>query len=146
MKNPLRFCFLLAFTLLSSVHCNGTSPGGTGAAPIMAPQFKPVDVTVVQREGALIPGLTPAAKIQLRDITEGQVLLSIKDEKANDVLAERSVRAGDALNFSLGGQTYYLEVLKLDNVAIGDDFGVFRVTTTPPPLVKSGEGGGTVVK
>jgi hypothetical protein len=90
----------------------------------------PLQLTVVQRSAQAIPGLRGLAQIQLQDITQGQVGLSIHDDSKRPILGPLSARAGDVLPFQVKGQEFYLHVLRLDNQLVGDDRAVFEVSAT----------------
>ncbi len=100
-----------------------------------------VELTAVQRCSKAIPGSEDRLLVQLGDITAGQVLLSIRSDDGEVILDDTSVKQGDVVKFSVGGRTYYIRVRELTNVLLGDDFGVFEVSSSPPPPTPENDAG-----
>lgn len=86
-----------------------------------------VHMTVVQRQLREIPGSDGSVRVQLGDITEGQVLLSVVTEDGQHLLDTTSVSSGDQVEFSVGRQAYTIRVERLRNVLIGDDFAELAI-------------------
>jgi hypothetical protein len=81
----------------------------------------------VQRRSAAIPGSNDTIHVAIGDITRGQVLLSVGGVDGSVLVGQRSVRPGDRVAFSVGGNAYDLEVVELQNFLTGDDHAVVRV-------------------
>ncbi len=92
----------------------------------------PVQVTVLQRGTKALPGSKDTVKLNLGDITGGQVLLSIEGPGDKTIVDTCSMWPGKVVPFEVAGSRYYLKVVDLRNLAVGDDFGVFEISTTPP--------------
>ena len=91
------------------------------SAPTLDLPEKSVEMTVVQREERAIPGSDGSVRIQVGDITEGQVLLAVVT--GDDYLLERtSVSQGHKVEFSVGKKRYRVHIKELRNILIGDDF------------------------
>ncbi len=86
-------------------------------------------ITLRQRASKALPGSKGYWRLSLGDITNGQVLLSILDGESQPLVDTLSVTTGDAVPFSIGQQDYVLVVEKLVNLIIGDDYGVFSLTS-----------------
>lgn len=91
-----------------------------------------VQLTVVQRETAPLPGSGDRLFLRLGDITAQQVLVNIVEEGGRSVLNTKSVQVGDVIPFDVRGWRYYLSVVELRNFPTGDDFGVFELSRTEP--------------
>jgi hypothetical protein len=97
------------------------------------PPSDPVRITIVQRHTKAIPGFRGLIKLKIGDITQGQVLLEIVSENVlRPTVDTISVQTGDVVPFVLGGVEYYLSVIELRNLLIGDDFGVFEISANRP--------------
>ncbi len=92
----------------------------------------PVQLTIIQRHAKSIPGSNNTVRIQLDDITADQVLLSIRASTNRPIVDTRSVKEGDVIPFDLKRARYFLRVVELKNLLIGNDFGVFEVSTAQP--------------
>ena len=86
-------------------------------------------VTVRQRFYEYIPGSNEYLTLQLGDITVGQVRISVKTANSEDVIDSRSVKSGDIVPFKFGAERYTLRVDRLVNRLVGEDYGVFSVST-----------------
>ncbi len=96
----------------------------------------PARITVLQRRSKPIPGFHGVIKVRIGDITHGQVLVEIISEDIlRPVVDTISARQGDVIPFVLGGTEYYVSVIELRNLLVGDDFGVFEITTKCPDQV-----------
>lgn len=87
-----------------------------------------VELTIRQRERKAIPGSDGTLFIHLGDVTEGQVLVAVRDEAGNAVAGERSLTQGQVLRFTVAGQRFALAVDELRNLLTGDDFVVLRLS------------------
>lgn len=105
--------------------------GGCAGPAIKLPE-DPLRLTVVQRRAAVIPGSRDRVLLWVGDVTEGQVLVAVCDHRGKPYLRTRSVREGDTAVFRIDGNRYYLSVVELRNFVVGDDFGVFEISSEPP--------------
>jgi len=64
--------------------------------------------------------------------TGGQAILSINGRGLEPIVDPTSVSPGDIVPFEVRGPKHYLLVKELRNFIIGDDFGVFGISTTRP--------------
>jgi hypothetical protein len=109
----------------------GSSAGATsrveaGKPPLdLPPEGAPF--RVAQRGRTPLPGSNGELRVELGDITGGQVLLVLSRPADGSVLASRSVRAREALAFAVEGCAYELVLERLENHLIGEDFAVLRV-------------------
>ncbi len=92
----------------------------------------PVQITLIQRHSRSLPGSNGTVRLNIGDITGGQVLMSIHGPGTKTIVDTCSVWPGKVVPFEVGRTTYYLGVIQLRNFAVGDDFGVFEITTMPP--------------
>ena len=88
--------------------------------------------TVTQRGAGAVPGSRGFLEIALDAITAGQVLLTLRDGNGTPRVAKR-VRGGESVEFALGKETYSLQVVRLVNILIGDDWGEFQVLRARSP-------------
>ncbi|MFH1038258.1 MAG: hypothetical protein V1789_06270 [PVC group bacterium] len=105
------------------------------SSPTKLPE-DPLGLTIKQRDFALVAG---NLKIEIGDITGGQVLLTIWDGNDAVIVNTRSVIAGDVIEFDYKEHKYYLTVVRLKNFLIGDDFGEFELSSTPPAERRTSE-------
>lgn len=88
-----------------------------------------VELTIRQRQSKSIPGSQGRLSIHLGDITEGQVLLSVRADDGKLLRDDVSVRPEDVISFSVNGQRYFIRVKELRNILIGQgDFAVLEVS------------------
>lgn len=104
---------------------------GCATGRIDLPQ-DPLRMTMIQRTERSIPGSSNGARIRLEDITEGQVLISIRRPIGRRILDLTSVRQGDIVPFQLGRHAYWLKVVELRNLLVGDDFAVIEISSREP--------------
>lgn len=82
-------------------------------------------VPIYQRTQMRLPGRHGTLRVQLEDITRGQVLVSVYGVGGTEIAGRRSMKEGDELPISARGEDYILRLDKLVNRLIGDDYGVF---------------------
>ncbi len=90
----------------------------------------PARMTIIQRQQVSLPGSHDTLCVHIEDITGGQVLLSVRASTGRPVVDTMSVEQGDIVPFPVGAREYYLRVIELRNLPIGDDFGVFEVSAS----------------
>lgn len=93
---------------------------------------EPVRLTLTQRTSKVVEALGRNVRLEIRDITGGQVLIRIL-EKDKPILDLTSMKPGDVVPFTYRKARLYLVVIELRNFLIGNDFGVFEISPTPPP-------------
>lgn len=104
-----------------------------GRKPVLSlADDEPAEVTVRQRGRAAVPGSDGTLFLHLGDISEGRVLVSVRDSRGGTVAGEKSLAQGQALPFDLDGQAYSVAVQDLTNLLTGDDFAVLKVAKAPP--------------
>ena len=82
-------------------------------------------VPIYQRTRMKLPGLRGTLRVQLGDITRGQVLVSVYGFGGTVIASPTSMKEGDELAISDRGEDYILRLDKLVNRLIGEDYGVF---------------------
>lgn len=92
--------------------------------------FDEVQLTIYQRTWKALPGSTGSLRIHLGDITAGQVLVSIFGPSGELVVDTTAMHQGDTLSIHLAEQDYLLQLDKLVNLLIGNDYGVFTLMPT----------------
>ena len=90
---------------------------------------EPARLTVIQRQTKAIPGSNKTITVKLGDITGGQVLTSVHGFLGERIVDTVSLREGDVVPLQLSGDRYYLRLVELRNLVIGDDFAVFEVSS-----------------
>lgn len=78
--------------------------------------------TVKQRRSVVVPHTGDYLEVRIGDITAGQTLLRIDGADGRSLASDRSVGTGDAIELDLGEARYVLEVKRLHNLLIGDDW------------------------
>jgi hypothetical protein len=91
----------------------------------------PPEFTIMQRRRGFVPGSRDWLEVRIDDITMGQVLLEMVDAEGATVVAPRHVAERDFVEFALSGERYVLEVRKLVNLLINDDYAEFAVVQAP---------------
>ncbi|MCH7591768.1 MAG: hypothetical protein IH989_03155 [Planctomycetes bacterium] len=99
---------------------------------------EPVRITVIQRQIKAIPGSNKTITVRLGDITGRQVLTSVHGFLGGTIVDTVSLREGDVVPLQLSGARYYLKLVELRNLVIGDDFAVFEVSSARPDARDSG--------
>lgn len=94
---------------------------------------------VRQRSSSALSGSNQYIRLHLDDITGGQVVLYLSTGERKPVLKRLSVGQGDRVRFSYGGKPYELSVLRLVNVLVGEDYGLFSVSEVTPERAKEAE-------
>lgn len=84
-------------------------------------------MTIYQRTSKWLPGADGALRVQLGDITAGQVAVTIHGPRSELFVETMSMRNGDTLSLPLADQDYVLRLDKLVNLLIGQDYGVFSL-------------------
>ena len=92
---------------------------------------KPIILTLVQRTRKTIHPLGEDISIGIGDITGGQVLVDLQRGK-KPLLDTTSMAPGDWKPFPWAGGTLYLQLKILRNFLVGDDFGIFMITSREP--------------
>ncbi len=82
-------------------------------------------VPIYQRTRMKLPGPHGTLRVQLEDITRGQVLVSVYGIGGTVIASHTSMKEGDELPISVGGEDYILRLDRLVNLLIGADYGVF---------------------
>lgn len=92
----------------------------------------PVEFTVWQRSTTPLPKSDGKLLLTLDDITRGQVLVTVASYDGKPVVATRSLRENDIIEFSVGKHTYKLKLKTLTNKLIGNDSAVFQLWPATP--------------
>jgi hypothetical protein len=101
------------------------------SAPILTLPSKSVSITVIQRDEHEIPGSGGTIRVQLGDITDGQVPLAVITNHKKYLLERTSVRQGDTAEFSVGNKKYLVNVKELRNNLVGEDFAKLTISEAP---------------
>jgi hypothetical protein len=91
----------------------------------------PAEMTVKQRSTIIVPNSQESLRLTIDDITRGQVMASLSDQKGGTVLATTSLKRGESAAFTLEADTYYLTLTELNNALVGEDFATFVISTKP---------------
>jgi hypothetical protein len=120
--NQRRWCCLVIGILLAA--CS--------QAPVNPPAELgglPLELSLRQRSSQEVPGSAGRLRIELGDVSGGQVVIRLVDTPGGLELASRALRRGDQIPFSFAGQACRLELLRLDNALVGEDFATVRLST-----------------
>jgi hypothetical protein len=85
----------------------------------------------VQRHDADVPGSSGRLRVHIGDITKGQVELSMSRADGAAVVAPRSMKVGDAVEFPVGGHRYRVTLAELKGVVVGDDTATLDFSEGP---------------
>lgn len=89
-------------------------------------------VPIYQRTSMKLPGRRGTLRVQLDDITRGQVLVSVYGLGGTVIAGPTSMKEGDELALSARGEEYILRLDRLVNLLIGADYGVFSFMPIDP--------------
>ena len=67
-------------------------------------------------------------KVQLGDITAGQVMVTVETDEGKTLLARTSMRVGERRTIEFGEKHYVLTLRRLVNLLIGDDWAELEVS------------------
>lgn len=87
-----------------------------------------VQLDVMQRESAEVPGSDGYLRIHLDDITRGQVLLEVRGAEGATLVRRRSVRPGDRIDFDLGDAAYVVHVDRFVNHLFDEDSAILTIS------------------
>lgn len=96
-------------------------------APKLDLPEKTVEMVVSQRETPAIPGSDGTIRVQLGDITAGQVFLTVTTKDGEPLLRRKSVAQGDTVEFPVGKKRYAIHIKELRNILVGDDFAKITI-------------------
>jgi hypothetical protein len=88
----------------------------------------PEAMTIFQRRSRILLGSNNYLSISLRDITAGQVLLSLKTKENTSLLTEHSIQQGHYVDFNYNKKSYRLSLLLMVNALLGRDYAVFLIS------------------
>jgi len=91
-----------------------------------------VDMTIMQRETRLVPGSDGTVRIKLGDVTNGQVFLEVLSDNQT-LVPRKSLRQGDAVEFSLDGKKYLVRLAELHDILVGEDWAKVTVEEVGAP-------------
>lgn len=83
--------------------------------------------TIPQRSEAPLPGARKWLRVEIDDITAGQVQLTVRAAGGPLLVDRVSVRERDRVPLRVGGRDYAIVVEKLENLLIGEDWAELRV-------------------
>ena len=124
-SSRLRRSWIVGMLVLVAACSSSTTPDEPGPARLAG---LPVRLTVKQRTTTEIPGAAGGLRLTIDDVTRGQVMVSLAQASGAVVLAPVSLHAGQTVPFELQGVALLLNLEKLDNALIGDDFGTFVIS------------------
>ncbi|MHC4092219.1 MAG: DUF5329 family protein [Planctomycetota bacterium] len=84
-------------------------------------------MTIGQRASRDLPGVDGFLRVQLGDITAGQVPVTLYGPKRELAVDTTLLRKGDVLSLSLAERDYVLRLVGLVNLVVGDDYAVFSL-------------------
>ncbi len=86
---------------------------------------EPAEFKVYQRSTEPLPGSDGKLLLTLGDITAGRVTITLLEDSGLPVIARRSIREEDTVDFTLEGYRYTLQLKTLKNLATGRDYATF---------------------
>lgn len=110
---------------LSSSSFENT-PIKISATPELKFEKIPEVMTVFQRRSATLPGSNNYLRLHLRDITAGQVMVSLQNtHNYKDMVKQHSMKQGDFFDFKYEGEEYRISLVSLVNILFSSDYAVF---------------------
>jgi len=100
---------------------------------LVLPQEK-VQLTIKQRRSKPIPGSDDRILLRIDDITGGQVLISVRDDRGEVLLDDVSVDEGDVVSFKVSEESYFVRVAQLKNFLTGEDIAVLEIASNAEVL------------
>jgi len=91
-----------------------------------------VEITITQRETRPVPGSEGTVRIKIGDVTNGQVFLEVLTDNQT-LVPRKSLRQGDAVEFSLDGKKYLVRLAELHDILIGEDWAKVTVEEVGAP-------------
>lgn len=88
-----------------------------------------------QRKSIKIPSKSDNVICAIDDITGGQTMLTISSN--NHKVLHKSIEQNQIIDFSLYSQKYSIQCIKLVNILIGEDFGIFIIKNSSVKSKKS---------
>ena len=95
-----------------------------------------VSLTIKQRRSRTIPGSGNRIRVNLDDITGGQVIISIVGDGDVVLLEETSLKPGKVAAFELDEQEYFVRIKEMTNVLIGTDLAIVEIASHPDKFPK----------
>lgn len=93
------------------------------------------EMTLVQRSSKEVPGSRGYLWVSIGDIMGNKVLLSITTASGQNLVDQVPLRMGEEVAFRVGEQEYRLKIEKIENLLVGDDFGIFVITPASPVII-----------
>jgi len=124
---PIPWPIILIVALLFLTGCGGAQKNKSmpAAPPIILEA--PADFVVGQRSTTALPGSNGNILLTVDDITAGQVMASLAWRNGSAIIAPRSIRPGDSIDFAAKGHLYRISLAGLHNELLGDDTAKFRL-------------------
>lgn len=121
-------CGLVACDRTPAAPSAGTTPGAAPVSQQAPARFpRPVTMQLNQRSRTGLPESDPAIFIQLGDITNGQVEVTIVNAAKGVIAGPKSLRRDHVLDFELGDELLTLRVGELKNALLGQDVATIVV-------------------
>lgn len=90
----------------------------------------PVSLQLQQRSTTEIPGTEGKLSLTIDDITHSQVMVTLNQREAANLLGPISLKSGEKTTFRFGEHDYILTLTKLNNQLIGDDDATLTISDT----------------
>ena len=113
---------VLLISLLSAGCTRAPAPD-----PTLVLRTDPTEITIGQRTSDPVPGSKGRIRLDIGDITAGQVLTRLAMEGEEDIIPRRSMSIGDTVEFTVDGSRLSLGLVQLVNRLVGDDHAVFLI-------------------
>ncbi|MHC4078036.1 MAG: DUF5329 family protein [Planctomycetota bacterium] len=125
---PLR-ALAIALIPLLCVACTSDPTDKADSTPTIVLPADPTEMTIVQRMSESLPGSRGRIRLEIGDITAGQVLTRLAIEDGDPLVPRQSMVIGDMVEFSVDGRRLSLGLTRLVNRLIGDDHAIFHIGT-----------------
>ncbi len=117
IKNIIPIILLI---IISS--CSNSEPKNKLTIPKKGFEFQ-----IYQRESFKIPSTKGNIICHIDDITQSQVYLSISENE--NIFFQKSIHEGEDYLFKFETESYKIECIQLINILIGNDYGIFKIST-----------------
>jgi hypothetical protein len=126
-QRAMRLAAIVFCVVLSVLGCGRRQEPSPPQLPPPIVLNAPAEFTMAQRSTVPLPGSHGKIVITIDDITRGQVLATLSWQDGKSIMATRSLRPNDVLDFTVDNHEYKIKLKKLKNVLIGEDYATFEL-------------------
>lgn len=129
MKDHTAASLLVAFIVISASNA-AVAAKDDDPAPVLRLPRPSIELKIVQRHSQVIPGSNDTLRIQIGDITKGQMSLWVITSQGKKLIDSVAMSEGGTTAFTIQGQKYTIRLRKLHDLPFGD-FAILVVSGKP---------------